>query len=74
MDSRYSYYFANMAQEERRLAAHGHTHLPDEAELAEHIFDIDDKIGLICGVLGVSIEKDYRGRWCIASPVRGARP
>ncbi len=73
MDSRYSYYFTKMAQEERRLTAHGHTRFPDEVELVEHVFGIDDKIALICEVLGIAIEQDYRGRWVVSAREGGGR-
>lgn len=58
-------YFTDLYQEEKILRKHGFDYWPDERELAEYLFDTNDRMDVICAALGFCTYQDVRGRWCI---------
>ena len=65
-------YFAQSLACERKLAAHGFDHQPDESELAEYAFDQADKLDALIESLGLEARRDVRGRWHVGRARREA--
>lgn len=49
-------------EDQRLLKAHGFERWPTEEELLRHLFKVEDKVGILAGLLGYRIAPDVRGR------------
>ena len=64
-----SKYFRNLERDAYMLRSHGFDAWPSGEELARYAFDLADGVDALARAVGVSLEKDVRGRWR-ARPMR----
>lgn len=64
-------YFQSLYDQQRLLRAHGFENWPDEIELANYLFTLDDKISVLCDSLGIHLVKDCQGRWVKIDAMNG---
>ena len=65
-----STYFRNLERDIGMLRSHGFDTWPSGDELALYAFDLADGMDELARAVGVSLEKDLRGRWR-TRPVKG---
>ena len=65
-----STYFRNLERDAGMLSSHGFDAWPSSDELARYAFDLADGVDALARAVGVSLEKDVRGRWR-ARPAKG---
>lgn len=58
-------YFKSAIADERMLRAHGFDQWATNEELAEYLFDTNDRIDALCNALGLATCKDVRNRWFV---------
>lgn len=67
-------FFANLANRQRELRAHGFDTEPTEEELVDYAFGLDDKLAVLCESFGVRLVQDAHGRWTvIANDTKGEK-
>lgn len=67
-------FFANLANRQRELRAHGLDTEPTEEELVDYAFGLDDKLAVLCESFGVRLVQDAHGRWTvIANDAKGEK-
>lgn len=64
-------YFRGLYDQQRLLRAHGFESWPDEVELANYLFSLDDKISVLCDSLGIRLVQDCQGRWVKIDAMNG---
>ena len=67
-------FFANLANRQRELRAHGFDTEPTEEELVDYAFGLDDKLAVLCESFAVRLVQDAHGRWTvIANDAKGEK-
>lgn len=67
-------FFANLANRQRELRAHGFDTEPTEEELVDYAFGLDDKLAVLCESFGVRLVQDAHGKWTvIANDAKGEK-
>lgn len=67
-------FFANLANRQRELRAHGFDTEPTEEELVDYAFGLDDELAVLCESFGVRLVQDAHGRWTvIANDAKGEK-
>lgn len=64
--------FESQLKQSRMLEEHGFSQWPDLIALTQYAMELSDRIDTITRYLDISIEKDYRGRWDVCLPEKGA--
>lgn len=56
-------YFEGFCNDKQLLKRHGFDHWPSEDELAEYLFETNDRMDAVCAALRLETCIDVRGRW-----------